>query len=76
MPMITKEMTNEELLAIRKAIHEILTEREEEKTKKAIENFRKAFEEVMEVVSEIRVGEDWDINCHYIDNFNQFHFDI
>lgn len=76
MPMIIKEMTNEELLALRKEIHETLAEREEEKTKKAIENFRKAFEEVKKVVYEIRVGEDWDINCHYIENFNQFHFDI
>jgi len=76
MPMVTKEMTNEELIAVRKAINEILAEREEEKVNKAIENFRKAFEEVKKVVCEIRVGEEWADNCHYIEEFEQFHFDI
>lgn len=76
MPMITKEMTNEELIALRKEVNKILADREEEKTNKAIENFRKAFEEVRKVVYEIRVGEEWEDNCYYIDNFNQFHFDI
>ena len=76
MPMITKEMTNEELIALRKEINKILVDREEEKANKAIENFRKAFEEVKKVTYEIRVGEEWEENCYYIDNFNQFHFDI
>ena len=76
MPMITKEMTNEELVALRKAINETLAEREKEKANKAIENFRKAFEEVKKVVYEIRVGEEWEDNCHYIEEFEQFHFDI
>ena len=76
MPMVTKEMTNEELIALRKVINEILAEREKEKANKAIENFRKAFEEVKKVVYEIRVGEEWADNCHYIEDFEQFHFDI
>ena len=76
MPMITKEMTNEELIALRKAINETLAKREEEETKEVIENFRKAFEEVKKVVYEIRVGEEWADNCYYIEDFKQFHFDI
>ena len=76
MPMVTREMTNEELIALRKVINEILAEREKEKVDKAIENFRKAFEEVKKVVYEIRVGEEWADNCHYIEDFEQFHFDI
>lgn len=76
MPMITKEMTNEELIALRKAINETLAEREKAKANEAIENFRKAFEEVKKVVYQIRVGEEWADNCHYIEEFEQFHFDI
>ena len=76
MPMVTKEMTTEELIALRNEVNKILVDREEEKANKAIENFRKAFEEVRKVVYEIRVGEEWADNCYYIDNFNQFHFDI
>ena len=76
MPMITKEMTNEELIALRKEVNKILADREEEKVNKAIENFRKAFEEVTKVVYQIRVGEEWADNCHYIEDFEQFHFDM
>lgn len=76
MPMVTREMTNEELIALRKEINEILSDREREKVDKAIENFRKAFEEVKKVVYEIRVGEEWEDDCYYIENFKQFHFDI
>lgn len=76
MPMVTKEMTNEELIALRKMINETLAEREKAKANEAIENFRKAFEEVKKVVYEIRVGEEWADNCHYIEDFEQFHFDI
>ena len=75
-PMITKEMTNEELIALRKLINETLAEREKAKANEAIENFRKAFEEVKKVVYEIRVGEEWEDNCYYIEDFKQFHFDI
>ena len=76
MPIITKEMTNEELIALRKEVNKILADREEEKVNKAIENFRKAFEEVTKVVYQIRVGEEWADNCHYIEDFEQFHFDM
>lgn len=76
MPKITKEMTNEELIALRKEINEILGKREEAKANEAIENFRKAFEELKEVVYEIRVGEEWRDNCCYIEDFEQFYFDI
>ena len=76
MPMVTREMTNEELITLRKLIDKTLAEREKAKVNEAIENFRKAFEEVKKVVYEIRVGEEWEDNCHYIEDFEQFHFDI
>lgn len=76
MPMVTKEMTNEELIALRNEVDKLLEERKEAKTNEAIENFRKAFEEVKKVVYQIRVGEEWEDNCHYIDSFEQFYFDI
>lgn len=76
MPIVTREMTNEELIALRKVINETLAEREKAKANEAIENFRKAFEEVKKVVYQIRVGEEWADNCHYIEDFNQFYFDI
>lgn len=76
MPIVTREMTNEELIALRKVINETLAEREKTKLNEAIENFRKAFEEVKEMVDYIRVGDEMDDNCHYIEEFEQFHFDI
>ena len=75
MPMITKEMTNEELIAIRKEVNKILADREKEKVDEAIENFRKAFEEVKKVTYEIRVGEEWQDSCYYISDFDDFHFE-
>ena len=75
MPMVTKEMTNEELIALRNEVDKLLEERKEAKTNEAIENFRKAFEEVKKVVYQIRVGDEWEDNCHYIDSFEQFYFD-
>jgi hypothetical protein len=75
MPIVTKEMTNEELIALRKEVNKILADREKEKVDKAIENFRKAFEEVKEVTYEIRVGEEWRDNCYYIEHFDEFHFE-
>jgi len=74
--MVTREMTNEELIAVRNEIDKILVDRKEAKAKEAIDNFRVAFEEVKKVVYEIRVGEEWADNCHYIEDFEQFHFDI
>ena len=77
MPTVTvAELTNEELIALRNEVDKILVERKEAKTNEAIENFRKAFEEVQKVVYEIRVGEEWADNCHYIEDFEQFHFDM
>lgn len=76
MPMVTKDMTDEELIALRKLINETLAERDKAKLNKAIENFRKAFEEVKEMVDYVRVGDEMDDNCHYIEEFEQFHFDI
>ena len=75
MPMITKEMTNEELIALRKEVNKILADREKEKVDEAIENFRKAFEEVRKVTYEIRVGEEWQDSCYYIEHFDEFHFE-
>ena len=75
MPMITKEMTNEELIALRKEVNKILADREKEKVDEAIENFRKAFEEVKKVTYEIRVGEEWQDSCYYIEHFDEFHFE-
>ena len=76
MPMVTREMTNEELIALRKEINEILSDREKEKAKEAIENFRKAFEEVQKVVYEITAEGNWEDDGIIIENFKQFHFDI
>ena len=76
MNKVYTEMTNEELIALRKEINKILSDREKAKANEAIENFRKAFEEVKKVVYEIRVGEEWEDNYHYIEDFKQFHFDI
>lgn len=75
MPMVTKEMTNEELIALRKEVNKILADREKEKVDEAIENFRKAFEEVKKVTYEIRVGEEWQDSCYYIEHFDEFHFE-
>lgn len=75
MPIITTEMTNEELIALRKEVNKILADREKEKADEAIENFRKAFEELKKVVYEIRVGEEWQDNCYYIERFSEFHFE-
>ncbi len=76
MDKVYTEMTNEELIALRKEINEILSSREKEKAYKAIENFRKAFEELTKVVYTISVGEEWEDDCYYIEDFKQFHFDI
>lgn len=75
MPIVTKEMTNEELIALRKEVNKILADREKEKVDEAIENFRKAFEEVKKVTYEIRVGEEWQDSCYYIEHFDEFHFE-
>lgn len=76
MNKVYTEMTNEELIALRTEINEILSNREKEKVDKAIENFRKAFEELTKVVYTISVGEEWEDDCYYIEDFKQFHFDI
>ena len=55
MTMVTKEMTNEELIALRNEVNEILAEREKERTNEAIENFHKAFEELKKVIYEMRI---------------------
>ena len=75
MPMITREMSNEELIALRKEINKILGDREKEKAKEAIENFRKAFEEVKKVVYEISVGGEWEDKYYCIENFDDFNFE-
>lgn len=72
MPMITKEMTDEELRALRKEINKILTDREKERRTEAIEKFRKAFEEVKEFVDDIYV-EDYE-HAISIDSFDNFNF--
>lgn len=74
MPMITKEMTNEELIAVRKAINKILAEREEERRANAMDNFRKAFLEIRELCVEIYVS-NYDGEEISIEEFGNFHFD-
>lgn len=76
MNKVYAEMTNEELLALREEVNKILADREKEKVDKAIENFRKAFEEVKKVVYEISVGKEWEDNFCYIESFDQFNFDM
>ena len=75
MPMVTRDMTDEELIALRKVINETLTDRKETKVKEAIENFRKAFEELKEIVYEISVGDEWRDDCRCIENFDDFNFE-
>lgn len=74
MPMITRDMTDEELIALRKVINETLADRKETKVNEAIENFHKAFEKLKEVVFEIRVGKEWE-NCLVVDDFEDFDFE-
>lgn len=74
-PVTIKEMTDEELITLRKTINETLTKRNEAKVKEAIENFRKAFEEVKEVVDDIAVGDEWAEDYYSIEDFDAFHFD-
>ena len=75
MNKVYTEMTDEELIALRKAINETLAERKETKVNEAIENFRKAFEELKEVVYEISVGDEWADDCYCIEDFKQFNFE-
>lgn len=67
---VTK-MTDEELDAIRKEVNKILNDRREERRNEAIDNFRKAFEEVKKFVNDIYV-EDYEsaISISYFDDFN------
>lgn len=71
-----KSMTNDELITLQNTIRTELKKREEEKAHEAIENFRKAFEEVKKVVYEIRVEEGWNDDYYCIEDFEQFHFEI
>lgn len=73
MPMITTEMTNEELIALRKEVNKILADREKERRIEAIEKFRKAFEEVKEFVDDIYV-EDYE-HAISISSFDDLIFD-
>lgn len=70
--VILKEMTNEELIAFHNEINKILKERQDELRANAIDNFRKAFEEISAVCKEIYVlGYDDDVT---IETFEDFHF--
>lgn len=71
MPMVTREMTDEELIALRKEVDKILADRRKERRIEAIEKFRKAFEEVKEFVDDIYV-EDYEhaISINSFDDFN------
>lgn len=74
MPMITKEMTNEELIALRNEINKALIARVNERRDNAMDNFRKAFEEIRELCVEIYVS-DYDGYEISIEKFDDFHFD-
>jgi len=71
-----KNMTNDELITIQNTVRMELKRREEIKANEAIENFRKAFEELKKVVYEIRVEEGYSDDCYYIEDFEQFHFEM
>lgn len=74
MPMVTRDMTNEELIALRNEINKALVARVNEKRDKAMDNFRKAFEEIRELCVEIYVS-DYDGLEISIEGFDDFHFD-
>lgn len=68
-----KKMTNEELRELNEYISEILEERRSKEKEKAIENFRKAFEELQKYMWSIEV-EDSEYEIR-ISDFNQFIFE-
>ena len=74
MPMVTRDMTDEELIALREIINETLTERKKEKDDEAIENFRKAFEEVQKRFGEIGATDEKGNKILYLNEFKQFFF--
>ena len=75
MPMvITKEMTNEELIALRNEVDKILKDRRNERVANAMDNFRKAFKEMRELCMAIYVI-DYNGNEISIETFGDFHFD-
>ena len=74
MPMVTKEMTNEELITLRKEINKILADRVEERRANAMDNFRKAFLEIRELCVEIYVS-NYNGDEISIEEFGDFHFD-
>lgn len=74
MPMVTKEMTNEELIALRNEVNKILADRRDERRTNAMNNFRKAFEEIRELCADIYVS-NYDGDEISIDEFGDFHFE-
>lgn len=68
-----EEINIEDLRQIKKDIINEMQRREDLKKKTAIENFRKAFEEVQKCIYEISV-EDYEHKI-IINNFSQFHFE-
>ena len=74
MPIVTKEMTNEELIALRKEVNKILADRVEERRANAMDNFRKAFLEIRELCVEIYVS-NYNGDEISIEEFGDFHFD-
>jgi hypothetical protein len=74
MPMVTKEMTNEELIALRNEVNKMLEERKEERRANAIDNFHKAFKEIRELCTYISVS-NYDGEEIGIEEFNDFHFE-
>lgn len=74
MPIVTKEMTNEELIALRKEVNKILADRAEERRANAMDNFRKAFLEIRELCVEIYVS-NYNGDEISIEEFGDFHFD-
>ena len=74
MLMTTKEMTNEELIALRNEINKTLEERKDERRADAMDNFRKAFKEMEELCMDIYVS-DYEGNEISIETFSDFHFE-
>ena len=74
MPMVTKEMTNVELIALRNEIDKILEERRNEKRDEAIDNFHKAFKEIRELCIGVSVS-DYNNEEVSIENFDDFYFE-
>lgn len=75
MPTVTvAELTNEELIALRKEVNKILEERRNERIADVMDNFRKAFYELKELCMDIYVL-DCIGNEVSIEEFGNFHFE-